>query len=108
MTCWLIGCLVPGFPPHWRVALLTIPFVAFGLLSVPDHYSRYVLALAVGAVVMLMGKLAEKYLQIGPVSWQVTRRITVRRPHRSGRKATGRSFTPGEAPPRRRSEIPPL
>ena len=107
MVCWLLGCLVPGFPPHWRVALLTIPVVAFILLSVPPHYSRYVSALAVGAVVMLGGKLVEHFLGVTPTTWRIrVPRVHIYRRRRGDPR--GKRFTPDETAPRRRSEIPPL
>lgn len=107
MAVWLIGCLIPGWPPHWRIALLTIPVVAFALLSVPPHYSRFILALAVGAVVMLMGKLAERFLGHTPdtLDVPVVRKVRARRRLRQPR---GKRYTPDGDTPRKRSDIPPL
>lgn len=108
MVCWLLGSLIPGFPPHWRIALVIIPVVAFGLLSVPPHYSRYVVALAVSAVVMLGGKLVEHFLGAAPQSWHMTLpRVRVIRRRRRG-DPRGKRFVPDQATPRRRSEIPEL
>ena len=107
MACWLLASLIPRFPPHWRVALLVMPIVAFGLLSVPPHYSRYIVALAVGAVVMIMGKLTERFLGHLPEAPAVPV-IRRGRIHRRLRGPRGRRFVPDEAAPRRRSEVPPL
>lgn len=107
MICWLLGSLLPGFPPHRNIALMLMPVIAYAVLSVPPHYSRYVLALAVGAVVMLGGKLVERFLGAAPQSWQMTvPRVRIIRRRRG--EPRGKRFVPDRTTPRRRSEIPPL
>lgn len=104
MLTFLLGSLIP-VRPDWRVSVALIPAVALGVISLPQRYAQYVTALAMGAVVMTCGKMAETLLGLIPEPWSVSQvswaRVTLPSRPRIIRREQ-------EAPRRRRSTIPPL
>jgi hypothetical protein len=103
MAWWLILSLLP-FYTRAIVSSFAIPSLAYGILSLPPSLSKVVLALACGAVVLLIGKLGVLF-SLGapePWSWQVARAMLPRPVLHRPSRATGRRFIPGEQPDRKK------